>query len=112
MNITDIKLSLLAVAGSEVVYLMEIGDWKEYVEGKPTGKTLGTRYTVACPKQDFEKFTVKIRNHPIMSNNELKELKANGQVQVTFTDFEAHVYKDKSGNFSIYAEANGIEMIS
>lgn len=63
-NISDLfkalVLTMIQVLGDDKAILVGVGDDMEYVNDKATGKRLGTKYTVVCPKAMYATVTVKV----------------------------------------------------
>lgn len=108
IKVSDVVLPLELIAKSKKVILTEVGDAMEYVDGKSTGKRLGSRYACVAPANKYNGFTVKVEDiAPAITQEELD--KATEPVMVTFEGFEAHFYRaSTSGEYLLTAKAQKI----
>ena len=85
--------------------LVEIKPWLEYRDGKKTGKTLGTTYTVAMTGHQLDKIAVHVaENTPSLA----------AQMQpVNFKNLQLKLYPDyrNSGQVGITATADAITVV-
>lgn len=98
MNNCRIILKMLVVTmvqlfGDEKVILTAVGEDREYDKNNnATDKVLGTKYTVACPKRQYETVAVKVPNSvPIITQEALDN--AEGPVWITFEGFAGRIYQ-------------------
>ncbi|WNX85942.1 hypothetical protein RWV98_06650 [Agathobaculum sp. NTUH-O15-33] len=84
-------LTMFQVFGADYAILTSVSDDMEYVDGKSTGKKLGTKYNVVCPKMQYLTVTVKVPNaDPIVAQEVLDS--ADEPVLITFEGFTARLY--------------------
>ena len=84
-------LTMIQVFGTDHAILTSVSDDMEYVDGKSTGKKLGTKYNVVCPKMQYLAATVKVPNSdPIIAQETLDT--ADEPVLITFEGFAARLY--------------------
>lgn len=85
-----VVLGLVDVFGSEQGILVSVADDKEYVDGNPTGKVLGTKYTVVLPQRQYDSVTVKVPGTRIVTQENIE--KAGGSLPITFKGFKGTFY--------------------
>lgn len=104
-----IIFTMKQLVGEEKALLCEVGDDNEYVDDKPTGKRLGTKYTVACPKRAYEKIAVKVPGAPAITAEELAG--AASPIWVTFEGFKASAYQGRTGEIGFTCRADQITVV-
>ena len=108
-KIDNIKFSLVQIANSDQLLLVDIKPIKEYVDGKSTDKVIGYRYECVCPKNKFEKISIKVEeSQPAIS---AEELEAKDTVTICPENFEGRFYKDRSGEYQFTAKASRITVL-
>lgn len=93
----NIILTQEQVFGSDRAILVSFQDTLEYVEGKATGKRLGTRYNVVCPATQFELCSVKVPDDNVLTitQDELDERNARFNFQfVRFENFSGKIWQE------------------
>ena len=82
MNLKNIKLDFAATTGGTTpVFLAGVAEDLEYgTDNRPSGKKLGTVYTVACPADGFNLLKVRTpEQEPPISADELAARNASGR---------------------------------
>lgn len=111
IEITKFIFSLLQVAGSEQVLLTGCLPIKDFVDGKPTDKIIGYRYTLVAPQNKYESFTVKVEQaSPAISPEELEA--KGGTVKVKIKGFQGRFYRDRNKEYQFTAKAESVEVIA
>lgn len=84
-------LTMVQVLGDDKAILASATDDMEYIDNKPTGKRLGSKYTVVCPKLQYMSVTVKVPDTaPVVTQEALDS--AETPVWVTFEEFRGRLY--------------------
>ena len=111
LKITDFRFSLLMVAKTEEILVTEVTPFKDYIDGKPSENIVGYKYTVVCPANKYEAFTVKIRQQqPTITNEQIEA--AGGSIKATLKGFEGKFYRDsRSGEYLFTAKATEVEVL-
>ncbi len=111
IRINSILITLLQVAKSNEVLLTGLNPFREYIDGKPSETIAGYKYTVVCPANKFESFSVKIfQATPTITNEQIEA--AGGSIKVTFKGFEGKFYRDsRSGEYLFTAKATEVEVL-
>lgn len=97
-NISDLfkalVLTMIQVLGDDKAILVGVGDDMEYVNDKATGKRLGTKYTVVCPKAMYATVTVKVPDAVPIATQEALAVAATTDTPmwVTFEGFKGRLY--------------------
>ncbi|MDO4269803.1 MAG: hypothetical protein Q4C72_02665 [Eubacteriales bacterium] len=87
-----IVLTFLQIAGDSKALLAAVEDDNEFVDGKATGKRLGTKYTCVAMKNQGYRFVVKIPGAaPIITQDELAASEV--PVWVSFEGFQGRFYR-------------------
>ena len=109
--ITSLILTAEQISGNEngECILLSVSPLEEYVEGKPSGKVVGQKYHIVCPDRQYEKFIVKIKGKPIITNDQLQQ--KGGQVKVVFDNLTVKFYKTNSGEQAVSCNADGMEVM-
>lgn len=92
------------VCGEEKAILISISEDKEYdSNNKPTGKIIGTKYSVVCPKRQYATVTVKVPDLvPVITQEALDG--ADNPVWITFDGFSGRLYQ-MNGDIGITCRA-------
>ena len=93
-----------------VVLLVSVRKGVEYVNGKPTGNTDHHKYDSALPYNQFEKITVKIKGDPLVTQEQLE--KNGGTLKVRFKNMTGKLYRTSTGEYSLSASADGLEVVN
>ena len=111
IKISSLKFSLLMVAKSNEILITDVNPYKEYTDGKPSENIAGDKYTVVCPVNKYESFSVKVRQaQPTITNEQIEA--AGGSIEATFIGFEGKFYRDsRSGEYLFTAKAEEVEVI-
>ena len=111
MKVTEVKLTVSQICGNDEgeCILLSVSPLEEYVEGKPSGKVVGQKYHIVCPDRQFEKFIVKIKGKPIITNDQLQQ--KGGQVKVVFDNLTGKFYRTNSGEYAVSCNADGMEVM-
>lgn len=110
VSINTIEFSLEQIAKSETVLLVDIEEIKEYKNGGITENVEGTRYTIVCPKNRFEKLGVKVKERkPSITLEQLE--KKEGALEVTFINFKGKFYQNKNKDICFYAYADSVKVV-
>lgn len=89
---------------------INVREVKEFVDGKPTGKVIGYNYTVVCPSNKYEQFSIRVlQPQPVITTEEL-EVKG-GSVKVKVKNFEGRFYQNSQNKIQFSAKATAIEVI-
>jgi len=112
----NIVLPFNTVAGTNETILTSVQDDKEFVDGKPTGRVIGSRYGIACFANGFAQVTVRVPNAPpAITQEALDARNATGDfVFCTFEGFVGKIFQDfRSANkeAKISATANAIKIL-
>ncbi|MEG1160117.1 MAG: hypothetical protein RSD70_06995 [Acidaminococcaceae bacterium] len=105
-------LTLLQVALDTKAILVSVADDNEYIDNKATGKKLGTKYTVVCPKNKYFSFTIKVaENTPIITQEEIDN--TDEPIWVTAEGFEGKLYRLRGDtDYSLTARAEKVVLLS
>lgn len=111
MKVTEVKLTVSQICGNDEgeCILLSVSPLEEYVEGKPSGKVVGQKYHIVCPDRQFEKFIVKIKGKPIITNDQLQQ--KSGQAKVIFENLTGKFYRTNSGEYAVSCNADGMEVM-
>lgn len=111
MKVTEVKLTVSQICGNDEgeCVLLSVSPLEEYVDGKPSGKVVGQKYHIVCPDKQYEKFIVKIKGKPIITNDQLQQ--KGGQVKVVFDNLTGKFYKTNSGEHAVSCNADGMEVM-
>lgn len=110
MQPTDLIIKQDQVSNGGDLILIGVRDDQEYVDGKSTGKLIGTRYTVVAPSNKYTSFTVKVADtKSIITQNEIDQY--DQPIIVTFTNFHGKFYYSKQGGYGFTAKADSIEVV-
>lgn len=92
--IKALVLTKAQVLGDDKAILVSVSDDMEYVNDKPTGKRLGTKYSVVCPKAKFMAVTVKVPDAvPAVTQEALDAAAATDTpIWITFEGFSGRLY--------------------
>lgn len=109
--ITSVVLTAEQISGNEngECVLLSVSPLEEYVDGKPSGKVVGQKYHIVCPNNKYEKFIVKIKGKPTITNDQIQQ--AGGQVRGVFDNLTGKFYRTNSGEYAISCNADGMEVI-
>lgn len=111
MNINKITINLQQVAGADTVLITDVRPVKEFQDGKQTDKIIGYSYSVVCPANKYEAFSIKIeQQQPAISLDELAA--KGGTVKAKVKGFEGRFYQNKSKDVLFTAKATGIEIVA
>lgn len=111
MKPNSLRLPLSVVANGNDVLNTEVNPYRDYIDGKPSEHIAGYKYTVVCPLNKYESFTVKVMQATPTITNEMIEA-AGGSIKVTFKGFEGKFYKDsRSGEYLFTAKATEVEVL-
>ena len=94
--VKNITLAFSVIAGRDKAILAGARDDMEFVDGKPTGKRLGSRYDIICHANGFQTVTVKVPDTPLaISQEDLDARNATGNfVFCSFDGFNGKLYQD------------------
>lgn len=82
---------------------------KEYKDGKPTDNVIGYNYTVVCPSNKYEQFSIKVeQQQPVITPEELES--KGGSVKVKVKNFEGRFYQNAEKQILFTAKATAIEV--
>lgn len=110
INLNNFVLSLIEIAKSETVKLIGSKQDVKYENGVKTDIIVGTRYTVVCPNNGFQTFSVKIKEeNPSITQEEINN--SGGSIDVTFIGFEGKFFQNKNKDVLFSAKADKIEVI-
>ena len=111
MDLTKIKLNATQICGNDdgESILLNVSSLEEYVDGKPNGKVIGQKYHIVCPNNSYEKFIVKIKGKPVITNDQLQQ--KGGQVKVVFDNLTGKFYRTNSGEYAVSCNADGMEVM-
>ena len=109
--ITSVDLTAEQISGNEngECVLLSVSPLEEYVDGKPSGKVVGQKYHIVCPNNKYEKFIVKIKGKPTITNDQIQQ--AGGQVRVIFDNLTGKFYRTNSGEYALSCNADSAEVI-
>jgi len=109
--IKSLILTAEQISGNEngECVLLSVSPLEEYVDGKPSGKVVGQKYHIVCPDKQYEKFIVKIKGKPIITNDQLQQ--KGGQVKVVFDNLTGKFYTTNSGEHAVSCNADGMEVM-
>ena len=109
--ITSLILTTSQISGNDAgeCVLLSVSPLEEYVEGKPSGKVVGQKYHIVCPDRQYEKFIVKIKGKPMITNDQIQQ--AGGQVRVIFENLTGKFYRTNSGEYALSCNADSAEVI-
>lgn len=107
--ITKIILTTSQISGNEngECVLLSVSPLEEYVDGKPNGKVVGQKYHIVCPSNQYEKFVVKVKGKPSITNDQIQQ--AGGQLKVVFDNLTGKFYRTNSGEYAVSCSADGIK---
>lgn len=104
-------LTLMQVALDSKVILVSVADDMEYIDNKATGKRLGTKYTVVCPKNRYFSFTIKVvEDTPIITQDVIDS--TDEPIWVTTEGFEGKLYRLRGdADYSLTARAEKVTLM-
>lgn len=89
-------------------YLANVKEWREYEEGKPTGRQLGQTY-VLVNRNGFDKINVKVREKkPIITQEEIEA--SEKDIPVIAKGFVGKIY-NLDGRVAVSGEAEEVTLI-
>ena len=96
MNLKNITVTFQTIAGGDKAILVSARDDIEFLDGKSTGKRLGSRYEVCCYAAGFQTVTVKVPDKPLcLEQDELDARNAAGNfVYCSFDGFTGRLYQN------------------
>lgn len=109
---TDFILTQNQVSKGGQLILIGTGDDTEYVDGKSTGKRIGTKYTVVAPANKYTSFIVKVPDaKPLISQEEIDQY--DQPILVNFTNFQGKFYysNNSQNGFGFTTKADTIEIV-
>lgn len=112
MNPSSIKLSYESIANSDYGIAVNVINYFNYVDGKPSGDTpAGIRVDVVLPNNRYEKISVKLPglNH-VLTPDAFQEPGVSYKVKFS-ADFEGRFYRTPSGDYVMTCKASEIEVI-
>jgi len=111
INIRDISITFQQIAKANSVILTGATDDNEYVDGKPTKKRLGTRYSCVAQQNKYASFTVKVVDAaPIISQENIDS--ATSPIMISFENFEGRFYKLRTSNdYAFSAKASKANLV-
>lgn len=92
------------------VLLVSVRKGIEYANGKPTGNIDHYKYDSALPYNQFEKIPVKIKGNPLVTQEQLE--KNGGTLKVRFKNLTGKLYRTSTGEYSLSASADGLEVVN
>ena len=111
MKVTEVKLTVSQICGNDEgeCVLLSVSPLEEYIDGKPSGKVVGQKYHIVCHNNKYEKFIVKIKGKPMITNDQIQQ--AGGQVRVIFENLTGKFYRTNSGEYALSCNADSAEVI-
>lgn len=111
INIRDILITFQQVAKANSVILTGVTDDNEYVDGKPTKKRLGTKYSCVANLNKYAAFTVKVVDAtPVISQENIDS--ATAPIMISFENFEGKFYKLRNSNdYAFTAKASKANLV-
>lgn len=108
MSLTATQILGNAVGTAIVLY---VGDLPEYIDGKPTGKIIGTLYDIVAIDNSYQKLRIKVKGgKPILTNEQIQQ--KGGQVKVSFKNLTGKLYFDyKTNDYALSCSADAVEVI-
>ena len=116
MNLKNIALTFPTVAGCDKTILSTARDDIEFIDGKSTGRRLGSRYDIVCYANGFQLVTVRVPDAPLVIEQEkLDERNATGDfVYCSFDGFTGKLYQNfrsPDKELKISATATAIKLL-
>ena len=110
LDITKLILPLSVIAGgSDTVLLTDVSPIKEFINGKPTDKILGFRYSCVCPAAKYVAIEIRVeQSAPVITPEELEA--KGGTIKAKVKGFEGRFFKNRDGNYIFTSKATGIEV--
>jgi len=110
--LTKIQLTPQQICGNPngSCILLEISEWKEFVDGKATDNVVGVKLGVVCPDNMYEKLTVKVKGKVVLTNEQLQQ--KGGQLKIAFKNLTGKFYRTNSGEYGLSCSADGFEVVS
>jgi len=84
------------IAGANEALLASAQNDMEFIDGKPTGRIIGSRYEILCFANGFERVTVRVPNAPLAITQEEVDARsiAGDFVFCTFENFIGKLYQN------------------
>ncbi|WP_160690739.1 hypothetical protein [Clostridium sp. C2-6-12] len=109
ITLNKIIVTLIQVAGSDTVLITDVKPLRTFVDGKITDDISNYSYTVVCPDNKYETFSVKIESkQPIIT---LEELESEGAIKAKIKGFEGRFYLNRDKEVLFTSKATGLEII-
>ena len=112
MKITDVKLTVLQIAGNTdgSGILLNMIPGYDYLDGKRTNTQTHIKYAVVFPANAFEKVQVKVSGtKPVATVEQLAQ--QSGRVKVKFKNLTGKFYRTNSGEYALSCSADSLEVI-
>lgn len=114
MRITDIILNESQITNSTdgIVFVADVSDGFEYLDGKKAETPSFKKLTVSIPKRKLEQIVVKVMDMKIPITPEMLEQKG-GSAKVRFKNLTGRFYFDRETHEpKMSCKADGVEVIS
>ena len=100
-----IVLTMVQVFGDDKAILTSVADDLEYgSDNKPTGRVLGTRYGVVCPKRKYAALTVKVPGlPPVITQAEIDN--SEDPIWISFDSYVGKIFS-MNGEIGISSKAD------
>lgn len=111
MKITDVKLTVLQIAGNAEGsgILLSMAPGYDYVDGKRTETQSHVKYEAVFPENAFEKIVVKVPGtKPLLTQEQLAQ--QSGKLKVKFKNLTGRYYRTNSGEFALSCSADSVEV--
>ena len=111
--ITNLVLDASLLVGNPNGNCILLGckEWKEYVDGKATGNTIGIKANVGCPKNMYQTLEgIKIKGAKMNFTNE--QLREKGGQPIVLKGLQGKFYRDNTGEYKLSCTADGFEVVS
>lgn len=106
MDLTKLNVPLSALTKDKPVVVTSVSEVHEFKDGRSTDEIVAYRVEVVATGNSFEKFTVKVTEKPMITEEQL------GKAVVSFVDFEGKIYRDfKNNRYDISCKARAVNVV-
>lgn len=112
MKITDIKLTVLQIAGNAEGsgILLNMAPGYDYVDGKRTDTQSHIKYEAVFPDNAFEKLLIKVPGtKAVITEEQLAQ--QSGKLKVKFKNLMGKFYRTNSGEYALSCSADSVEVV-
>lgn len=106
MKISELTFSIEQIAKDDMVIVIGVRKYMEYVDNKASDKVAGYQYEVVCPRAKYASFNIKVaEKKPSITPEEIEE---NGEISAIPVDFIGKFYRGNDGEYYFTAKASAM----